>query len=673
MKTAVFLCNCGKQLNMDFKGIAKSLKNDVDIVETGQYLCSKRDLGLITQYLRFEDDRRPDRIVIGACSPAVRGSFFKRFFKKYGIEVDLVNIREHVAWVHPDRKEATKIAKYLLKDAITRKERKKFEVRVGPDVAIIGSKDACEIAKVLKRFASVKVIGEAPADTDLDPELEFYPFTVQEIKGKLGDFTLSLEREKFIDETCVLCGECLGTCEKNAIIGGPIYEIDAQKCDSCGVCVDKCPIGAISIEKEAKEVKAAQIISLVKDVPPRPGIYDCYDTDPEIKYRKISKAVPEVISHIEGFKKYKAVDLDLELCANKKLTDKELGIPGCESCSNACHCGAISLPLTLREDICEECGACNAACPTGAIQLGGYSDNELAKKVKSALKAGNIIMFACRKDGYEIMDLAGSKRLNYSPVVPVFVPCLGRVDETVILRSFESGAEGIILLGCGKEGCMGNGFEMAEQRVSFVKKILDATGLESDRLEIIYNRPDDAEGFATSVTEAVEKIRGFGPLKIGKVSKTGRETKREAFAGALRNLLGKNISNIRIPAADLPFATVTIDDRCTLCGSCALHCNAKALVQKVGQIKFIHARCTACGICERICPENALRMEREINLKEFVDSTEKIFEQEMIACKSCNTPFASKNAFAKIATSLNAQYEESMKYCPECKSGNLMK
>ena len=121
MKTAVFLCNCGKQLNMDFKGIAKSLKKEVEIVETANYLCSEKDIGLITQYLRFEDDRRPDRIVIGACSPGMRGGFFKRFFKKYGIEVELVNIREHVAWVHPDRKEATKIAKYILKYAITHK------------------------------------------------------------------------------------------------------------------------------------------------------------------------------------------------------------------------------------------------------------------------------------------------------------------------------------------------------------------------------------------------------------------------------------------------------------------------------------------------------------------------------------------------------------------------
>ena len=669
MKTAVFLCNCGKQLNIDFKGIAKSLKKEVEIVETAKYLCGKKDLSLITQYLRFEDDRRPDRIVIGACSPGMRGGFFKRFFKKYGIEVELVNIREHVAWVHPDRKEATKIAKYLLNDAITHKEREKFEVRVGPDVAIIGSKGAREIAKVLKRFANVKVIDEVPANMDL----EFYPFTVREIKGKLGDFTVSLEREKFIDETCVLCGECLGTCEKNVIIGGPVYEIDTQKCDSCGVCVDKCPVGAISIEKEAEEVKVAQIISLVKDIPPRPGIYDCYDTDPEIKYQKIAKAVPEVISHIEGFKKYKAVALDLELCANKKLFDKELDILGCESCSKACHCGAISLPFTLREDMCEECGACNAACPTGAIQLKGYSDNELAGKVESALKAGNIIMFACRKEGYEIMDLAGSKKLNYPPVVPVFVPCIGRVDESIILRSFESGAEGVILLGCSKEGCVGNGFEMAERIVSFVEKILEAAKLESDRLEIIYKGPDDAEGFVTSITEAVEKIRGFGPIKIGKVSKTGRETKREAFAGALKSLLGKEISNVKIPAGDLSFATVSIDDRCTLCGSCAIHCNTGALVQKVGQITFIHARCTACGICERICPENALHIERVIDLKEFVDSTERIFEQEMIACKSCNAPFTSKNAFVKIANSLNAQYEGSMKYCPKCKSENLMK
>lgn len=679
-KPAVFLCNCGKQLNIDFRGVAKSLKRDVKVVETANFLCSKEDLGLITQYLRFKDDRRPDRIVIGACSPGMRERFFKSFLKECGIgedDVQLVNIREHVAWVHPNRKEATEIAKYLLKDAIARKERGKFAVKVGPDVAIVGDKAACDIAKVLKT-ANVKVIGKAQANMDLDTE--FYPFKVREINGKLGDFTLLLEREKFIDETCVLCGKCPGICAKNAIIGGPVYEIDAKKCDSCGECVDRCHVGAISLEKETREIKAAQVISLVKGISPMSGVYDCYDADPEIKYLKVAKAVAEVISHIKGFEKYRAVDMNLDLCTNKNLSDNELDILGCEYCLKACHCGAISIPFALREDMCEECGACAAACPTGTIQLKGHSDEELAGKVESALKAGNIIMFACSEGGYEIMDLAGSKKLEYPSVVPVFVPCLGRVDETVLLRSFESGAEGIILLGCGKEGCVGNGFEMAARRVSFVRKILELAKLENDRLKIICT--DGAEGFAASVTETVEKIRGFGPIKIKKVSRVGEETKREVFADALKNLLDRDISNVRIPAADLSFATVTIDAGCTLCGSCALHCNAEALLQKEGQITFIHARCTACGICEGICPENALHMERVIDLKDFADSTEKLFEQKMITCKSCTSPFGSKKALEKIETSLNAQYEdkevlreilESMKHCPRCKLGNSMR
>ena len=48
-----------------------------------------------------------------------------------------------------------------------------------------------------------------------------------------------------IDDTCVNCGACAGTCPVGAISEGDAkYEIDADACIECGACAAACPVGA---------------------------------------------------------------------------------------------------------------------------------------------------------------------------------------------------------------------------------------------------------------------------------------------------------------------------------------------------------------------------------------------------------------------------------------------
>jgi coenzyme F420-reducing hydrogenase delta subunit len=59
-----------------------------------------------------------------------------------------------------------------------------------------------------------------------------------------------------------------------------------------------------------------------------------------------------------------------------------------------------------------------------------------------------IIAFCCRHCAYAAADLAGGLRLTYPPTVKIVeVPCTGRVDMSHILRSFEDGADGVLVAG----------------------------------------------------------------------------------------------------------------------------------------------------------------------------------------------------------------------------------
>ncbi|MCC8141474.1 MAG: 4Fe-4S binding protein [Lachnospiraceae bacterium] len=49
-----------------------------------------------------------------------------------------------------------------------------------------------------------------------------------------------------INDTCISCGTCEGSCPIGAISAGDEhYQIDADSCISCGSCAEGCPVGAI--------------------------------------------------------------------------------------------------------------------------------------------------------------------------------------------------------------------------------------------------------------------------------------------------------------------------------------------------------------------------------------------------------------------------------------------
>lgn len=50
-----------------------------------------------------------------------------------------------------------------------------------------------------------------------------------------------------INDTCISCGSCEGSCPVSAISAGASqYEISADTCIDCGTCAGTCPVGAIS-------------------------------------------------------------------------------------------------------------------------------------------------------------------------------------------------------------------------------------------------------------------------------------------------------------------------------------------------------------------------------------------------------------------------------------------
>ena len=59
-----------------------------------------------------------------------------------------------------------------------------------------------------------------------------------------------------------------------------------------------------------------------------------------------------------------------------------------------------------------------------------------------------IIAYCCEHCAYAAADLAGGLRIQYPPSVRVvMLPCTGKMDVLLALKSFEDGADGIMTAG----------------------------------------------------------------------------------------------------------------------------------------------------------------------------------------------------------------------------------
>lgn len=127
-----------------------------------------------------------------------------------------------------------------------------------------------------------------------------------------------------------------------------------------------------------------------------------------------------------------------------------------------------------------------------------------------------IVGFLCNWCSYAGADLAGTSRMQYPANVRIIrVPCSGRVDPLLVLKALQDGADGVMVLGCHPGDChyqQGNYF--AQRRYALMHRLLEFTGLESERLHVNWVSASEGNKFAEVVTKFTEQVRALGPLAI---------------------------------------------------------------------------------------------------------------------------------------------------------------
>lgn len=126
-----------------------------------------------------------------------------------------------------------------------------------------------------------------------------------------------------------------------------------------------------------------------------------------------------------------------------------------------------------------------------------------------------ILAILCNWCSYAGADLAGVSRIQYPPNIRVVrIPCSGRIDPLFIMKSLQTGFDGILISGCHPGDCHYlSGNYHARRKFAVIKTLLEFIGIEPERVQFSWVSAGEGERFATVVSKVTNDILKIGPAK----------------------------------------------------------------------------------------------------------------------------------------------------------------
>ncbi len=320
-RVGIYVCHCGSNIAgiVDVESVAQwagAHLRDVVVAKDYKFMCSSLGQSIVEDDIRNEN---LTRVVVAACSPHLHEKTFRRACQNAGLNpylFQMVNLREHCAWVHSDREAATEKAKGLVSAAAERvKLQQPLEpmfVDVNPATLVVGGgiaglQAAIELADagypvyLVEREPSIGghmaqfdktfptldcsacILTPKMSDAGQHENITLLTYSeLEEVSGSVGSFKAKIRKKaRYVDyDKCTACGICQEKCPRKVLDHGfeagmgyrkAIYTpfpqavpripvIDTENCTyftrgKCQVCSKVCPTDAVDYEQQDETIE----------------------------------------------------------------------------------------------------------------------------------------------------------------------------------------------------------------------------------------------------------------------------------------------------------------------------------------------------------------------------------------------------------------------------------
>jgi coenzyme F420-reducing hydrogenase delta subunit len=139
---------------------------------------------------------------------------------------------------------------------------------------------------------------------------------------------------------------------------------------------------------------------------------------------------------------------------------------------------------------------------------------------KRALKT---YFFYC-SNNLEADQFAGFCRgMEGDTVKTISLPCSGKVDVPYLIKAFETGADGVVIVTCKKNECRHfEGSLRAHKRAEAVESLLEEIGMGAGRMAVVECEKGGVERVLGEIKRFVERVRSLPQRRApnGAVSET---------------------------------------------------------------------------------------------------------------------------------------------------------
>lgn len=581
LQIGAIFCSCAGQITekIDFEKLQNLISNKVAWIKKFELACSEKTQEEIINFLTL---KKPEGLIILACSPKNKESVFQNIGEKAEINpymINIVNIREQVAWVTKDRDKALKKAFILFSGALERLRKQKplFEIKIPicNDIMIVGGGIAGIIAANSLSKAGKKVYliekecslgGKIVKYEKLFPDLACGPCIVHPMIEEILNSNIELRLNSEIEELKGFYGAVFAK-----ILSKPMY-VNPKKCIGCSECEQICPVKAIKVEP--------------------------------MKLPVVARINPENCLHLKG--------QDCDLCIKACPVPEAINFDESEK-KESLKVGAVLWATGFELMDCK------------ILPEFGY---RRFKDIYTSLEFEEILNVEGPTSG-EIITSSGK-----IPERIAIVHCVGSLDENyypycskiccqyafkfnrVIRQRFPQTeivhfVKEIVLPGKNAYRLYSQTAKDPLTKIFRYKTLKELKITKKNSLNVYYKKnkkiPCDIVVLCPAVIsdKKIEEMQGLFLTGSVKEPMTINETINDAMA-QVGNLLClfKKAEIIK-----QPFIAKIDYNKCSRCGICLSQCPYKAIEIEMGEVKMIKILCEGCGTCVASCPSKAIEID----------------------------------------------------------------